>query len=80
MLQCLTRVAYEILLAEADTVSIEQVQDVLRWSTDPTGTAMLGQCTAVVWSGALSRQEVAAVLQLVDGAVALHELFLPQLP
>lgn len=85
----LTRTAYEPLLAEADAVCTDQVQDVFRWSThplewnsavEPTANC---QCAAVVQPGSLSCQEVAAVFQshkLEGCAVTPQALLLPQLP
>ncbi len=89
MLHHLTRVAYDTLLAEADAVCADQVQDVFRWSTHPlkkhsvVGPPIACQSAAVVQPGCLSRQEVAAVLQshkLQEGMVTQHALLLPQLP
>lgn len=81
--------AYKTLLAEADAVCMDQVQDVFQWTTHPleknagVGPSVACQCAAVVRPGALSSQEVAAVLQshkLQVGAVTPHALLLPQLP
>ena len=65
----LTRVAYKTLLAKADAVCNDQVQDVFRCITHPfektsvVGPSVACQCAVVVRPGALSCQEVAAVLQ-----------------
>ena len=65
------------------------MQDVFRWSTHPfeknsvEGPSVACQCAVVVQPGALSSQEVAAVLQshkLQEGSVMSHALLLPQLP
>ena len=86
----LTRVPYECLLADANAVQSDQIQDVFRWSAHPFDTATVTQevaihCQAAVGSspGTLSRQEVAAVFdshQSIEGAVGSHVLLLPQLP
>jgi hypothetical protein len=86
----LTRVPYETLLAEADAVRTDRVQDVFRWSSHPFDKAsdsneVVISCQATVDppSGALSRHEVAAVLhshRCWVGEVGSHALLLPQLP
>lgn len=89
-LHLLTRVPYETLLAEANAVYTDRVQDVFRWSTHPFDNAsntreVAVNCQSAVRNpaGSLSRQEVAAVFdshRCLRGGVGPRALLLPQLP
>lgn len=83
----LTKVPYDKLLAEATAVGTSGVQEAFRWAACPPdvssecGQPVASQCVAVSESGAVTSQEVVAVLEACrdrDSSVCPHAFLLPQ--
>lgn len=81
-------VPYETLLAEADIVHTDQIQDMLHWSNHPFDrasdtkeVAVTCQAAVCISSGALQNQEVTVVSNSHGsfGGVSINALLLPQL-
>lgn len=90
VLHRLTRVPYNKLLAEAEAVQTDHIQDVFRWSNHPfdstpdtEGVAVACHTVKVSIPGTMSKQEVEAVLHSCRDSnenIKSHTLLLPHLP